>query len=165
WSWRQDGHVWPPEGLVLDGSEHDGIVMRAGSGRQLTLIIDRREIADRGMAAPAIVEAFHEGKYRGARRGLVPEALPIEQLAFQRGEEALAHGVVVGVADRAHRGPHACGPAALPELDRGVLRALIGVMDNTVGASRSERHLECIQHQPGKELGAHRPTDNASAAG
>jgi hypothetical protein len=38
-------------------------------------------------------------------------------------------------------------------------------MDDALGTPRSERHLECIQHQPGNEPGAHRPTDNASAAG
>jgi hypothetical protein len=30
------------------------------------------------------------------------EPAPVEKLAFQRGEEALAHGIVVGVSDRAH---------------------------------------------------------------
>ena len=32
--------------------------------------------------------------------GLAPEAPAIEQLAFQRSEEALGHGVVVGISDR-----------------------------------------------------------------
>src|SRR5215471_14713517 len=48
-----------------------------------------------------------------------------------------AHGVVVGISDRAHRG-HARLPAALPELDGGVLRTLVGVMDHAVRTSPYE---------------------------
>src|SRR5579872_4089642 len=96
----QDGLLGPPGGLVLDGREHAGKLVRAGIGRQLALVIDRREIADRGMTAATIVEAFDECEDRRARLGLVLEAAALEQLAFERGEEALAHGVVVGVSDR-----------------------------------------------------------------
>ena len=49
---------------------------------------------------------------------------PSEKLAFERGEEALAHGIVVCVADRTHRGAHARVTAAVAELDRGVLAGL-----------------------------------------
>ena len=51
-----------------------------------------------------------------------------EEFAFKRGEEALAHGVVVGVPDRAHRWLHAGFSAAPAELERRVLAALVGVM-------------------------------------
>src|SRR5437016_306029 len=63
----KDGHLWPPEGLVLDGREHDGILWRAGIGRLLVLEAHRREISDRGMAPSAIVEAFDEGEHCRAR--------------------------------------------------------------------------------------------------
>ena len=76
------------------------------------------------MAPPPIVEAFDERECRVARLGLRLEAVPREKLAFERGEEALAHGVIIGVADRTHRGAHTCIAAAVAELDRGVLAAL-----------------------------------------
>src|SRR5262249_7592628 len=153
----KDGHLWPPEGLVLDGREHDGILMRAGIGRLPVFVIDRREIADRGMAPTTIVEAFDESEHRHTRLGLVLEPVAGQQLALKRGEEAFAHGVVVGVSNRAHRGPHTRFPAALPELDGGVLRALVGVMDHAVRTAHGERHVERIQYQPRDKPGAHRP--------
>ena len=72
------------------------------------------------MASPPIVEAFDEGERRVTRLGLRLEAVPREKLAFEGGEEALAHGVVIGVVDRTHRGAHTCIAAAVAELDRGV---------------------------------------------
>ena len=71
-----------------------------------------------------------------ARLGLCLEPAASEQLALKRGEEALAHGIVVCVADRTHRGAHAPVTAAVAELDRAVLRTLVGVMDD---ASRPPR--------------------------
>ena len=58
--------------------------------------------------------------------------MAVEQLALERGEEALAQRVVVRIAYRAHRGAHAGLPTAQPEGDGGVLAALIGVMDDVV---------------------------------
>jgi hypothetical protein len=49
------------------------------------------------------------------------EATPIKQLAFERGEEARRHRVIVGVSDRTHRGAHARLPTSFAEFDRGVL--------------------------------------------
>jgi hypothetical protein len=94
----------PPEGLVLDGSEQYGRLVCVGidRGRWMPpLIIDRREISDRGMASSSIAEAFDEFKDRMSRLSLRLEAAPIEQLAFEGGEETLAHGVVVSAMFRA----------------------------------------------------------------
>src|SRR6266404_4952338 len=93
-----------PEGLVLDGREHDGRLVCAGIDRMPTLVVDWGEIPDRRVAAARIVEAFDELEHRDPRLGLGFEQAPDEKLALERGEEALAHGVVVGVSDRAHRG-------------------------------------------------------------
>ena len=41
---------------------------------------------------------------RHARLGSGPQPSPGEQLAFQRGEKALAQHIIAGVADRADRG-------------------------------------------------------------
>ena len=48
---------------------------------------------------------------RASRLGL--ELPPVEQLAFERGGEALAYRVVVGVADGSHRGPDAANTMKL----------------------------------------------------
>src|SRR5262249_39001971 len=118
----KDGPLGPPQGLVLYGREPPRRPGRGGLGNKLLLVIDRREIADRGVAPSPIVEAFDEGEDRRACLASVPESASSEQLALKRREEALAHGIIVGVSDRAHRGAHACLSAALPERDRRVLR-------------------------------------------
>ncbi len=64
------------------------------------------------------VEDRHAGLDLGAKR------LRVEQLALERGEEALAHRVVVAIGQRAHRRAHAGLLAAQTEGDRGVLAAL-----------------------------------------
>ena len=80
-----------------------------------------------------------------ARRGLRREAVALEQFAFEGGEEALAHRVVVGVADRAHRGSNAHQLAPLPEGERRVLAALIGVMDDVGRSALGERHVQRVE--------------------
>src|SRR6516165_7099704 len=117
------------------------------------------------MATPTVVEAFDELEDPPARLSLALEPAPIEQLALERSEEALAHGIVVGVSDRAHRGAHTGLTAALAELDGGVLRALVGVMDHTVGTARGKRHVKRVQYQSGGERAGHRPADDTPAAG
>ena len=49
-----------------------------------------------------VVPTFDEAEagHLGLDLGREPAAL--QQFAFERGEEALAHGVVVGIADRSH---------------------------------------------------------------
>ena len=89
----------------------------------------------------------------------------IEKLAFESGEEALAHGVIIGVSNRTHRGTHAGLAAAMAELDRGVLRTLIGVMDHPSGWSPQQRHVQGIKHQLPGERAGHRPADDAAAKG
>ncbi len=62
------------------------------------------------MAPAGIVPSLDEFEYGPACFGMRAEAGSVDELALQGGEEALAHGVVIAVADRAHGGPHA-GPA------------------------------------------------------
>src|SRR5947208_1937311 len=54
----------------------------------------------------------------------------VDELALERREEGLRHGVVVGVADRAHGAdqPRLAHPP--PVVQRGVLAALVGVVDH-----------------------------------
>ena len=58
-----------------------------------------REIAERGVAARGIVEAFDEVEDGHAGLGVGLEAMPVEKLAFERRKEAFAHRIVVSVAN------------------------------------------------------------------
>ena len=98
-------------------------------------------------------------------RSLGPGAEPvaIEQLTLQGGEKALTQRVVVAVPDRAHGGPNARRPAAPSEGDRGVLRALVGAVNDGLGPAIAQRHVEGAQHELGPQVRGHRPPDHAPA--
>jgi hypothetical protein len=85
-------------------------------------------------------ETLDELEDGNARLDLCLEATPIEQLAFECGEEALRHCVVV--SDRPHRGPNTRLPTAFAELDRGMLRALIRMVDHAARPLLTERDVE-----------------------
>jgi hypothetical protein len=70
-----------------------------------------------------VVEALNELEDDHPGFALRSEATAIEQFAFERGEEALAHRVVVSVADGAGGRPDASLLAAGAEGDGRVLRA------------------------------------------
>src|SRR3569623_52894 len=105
------------------------------------------------MAAPFIIEAFDEGERRVARLGLCLEPAASEQLALKRGEEALAHGIVVCVAARTHRGAHARVTAAVAELDRAVLGGFKGSSQQDLLAYRSTRQTDrAFAHREARDL-------------
>ncbi len=79
-----------------------------------------------------IVPALDELEDRHARLGLGVETAAVEQLAFERSEKDIAHGIVEAITDRAHRGSHAGLPATYPEGDRRVLGEF----------KRSSQHLD-----------------------
>src|SRR5712675_1051948 len=58
------------------------------------------------MQSHRVVPAFDKGEADDLRLGLRRKAATFQQLAFEGREEALAHRIVVGVADRSHRRPH-----------------------------------------------------------
>ena len=76
------------------------------------------------MAPAGIVPALNELEDGHACRGLGLELPPVEQLAFEGGKEALAHRIVVRVANRPHGRPDAGFLASEAEGDGGVLRSL-----------------------------------------
>ena len=80
---------------------------------------DNHLLAATAKMAILIVAAFPSrlSRYIAVRS----EATPIDQLAFEGGEETLAHRIVVGVADRACRRTNAGFLAAIAESDRRVL--------------------------------------------
>ena len=59
------------------------------------------------------------------------------------------------------RPPH--GSAA--ERDRGILRALVGVVDHVPRPPRHQRHVQRIEHELRGECGGHRPADDPPAEG
>ena len=67
------------------------------SGDGSPFIVDWGLVAESGVAPSQVVPALNEGEDGHARLDMGSEAASIEQFAFQRGEEALAHGVVVRV--------------------------------------------------------------------
>src|SRR5207244_9272825 len=60
-------------------------------------------VAEPGMPAVAVVPALDPVEGRRPRLLLGAERAPAEELLLERGVEALADGVVVAVAPRAHR--------------------------------------------------------------
>src|SRR2546425_253628 len=114
------------------------------------------------MSTPWVVPAFDEVEDGEARVGLRAEAFAIEQLALERREEALAHGVVVGIAYTAHRRPDASLATAAAEGERRVLAALIRVMNHRGRAALRDGHVERGQDELGAKMGFHRPADDAA---
>src|ERR1700746_2176194 len=95
------------------------------------------------MAAGGIVPPLDVAEDRHPGLGLRCEAAACQQLAFQCGEEALAHGVVVGVTDRSHGWAHAGVPAAAAERQRCILGALVAVVDDIARLALANRPLPC----------------------
>ena len=86
-------------------------------------------------------------------------ASSVEQLSFARGEAALAHCIVVAIADRAHRRAHSHFLASEAEGHRGVLRSPVALMDHAIGFALRNGHVHRIKHQLRSLPGADRPAD------
>jgi len=111
-----------------------------------------------------VVPAFDPVKDRRPGFGLGVEPSAVEQLTFEGGEEALGHRIVVAVAHRPHRGADADLLAAAPEADRGILAALVGVMDHRGRPALPNGHVERVEHELGLQMGGHRPAHDPAAA-
>src|SRR5918911_5686848 len=100
-----------------------------------------------------VVEPLDVREEGGARLGVGPERVPRQQLTLQGGEEGLGDRVVVAVAARVHRGYDSRDLATLPEARRGVLAAVVGVMDHTGGrVPIPERLLQGRQDELGAQM-------------
>src|SRR6266852_3884184 len=102
-----------------------------------------------GMAAMRIVPTLDEFEDGHARFYLGFEAAAVEQFAFERGKEALAHRVIEAIADGAHRRSHAGLAAALAEGDGSVLATLVRMMNHGGGPALPQRQVERLEHQFG----------------
>lgn len=106
------------------------------------------------MTPPRIVPALDEGEDGSAGFGLGAETPSIEQFTFQGGKEALAHCIIIGVADRAHRRSHTGASAAGSEGQRGVLAALVGMMNDAVWPALPNSHVQSVQDHLAAPRGA-----------
>src|SRR6202022_2278819 len=115
------------------------------------------------MATGGIVPPLDVTEDRHPGLGLRYEPAACQQLAFQGCEEALAHGVVVGVTDRSHGWAYAGFPAAAAERQRCILAALVAVVDDIARLALTDRHLQCRPHELGPQMRLHRPADDPTA--
>ena len=100
------------------------------------------------MQSPGIVKPIDEPADRDLALLAGAKPMSIQQLGLQRGEKRLRHGIVIAVADAAHRAFDAKAPAALAKRPRGVLTALIGMMDQGSGHGPiARRMLQRLHHQ------------------
>ena len=70
------------------------------------------------MEPDGVVAALDEAEAGHLRFGLGGKAAPVQQLAFEGRKEALAHGIVAAIADRAHGWAHARLGAAIADAPR-----------------------------------------------
>jgi len=121
-----------------------------------------------------IVPAFDELKNSRACLVWSVENVAVKQFTFQGGKEALAEGIVIAIADRAHRWADPGFPTALAKSQGSVLTAVIGVtlapparagVDEAFWVTLLNRHVQGVHHQSGLEMSGHRPTHHLAAPG
>jgi hypothetical protein len=117
------------------------------------------------VAAAGIVTAFDELEDGHPCLSFRREGPAVQEFGFERREEALAHRVVIGIADRSHRGANTCLLAPQTEGDRCVLRSLVRVMDDIPRLSLRDRHVEGLKDKFGFLFVTDRPTYNPSTEG
>ncbi len=117
------------------------------------------------MTALTVIEDGEVLEERRAGRDVGRERRPRQQRALQRGEEALGHGVVVAVADRAQRAADPHRLRALPEPERGELAARVrGGDDARAWSPVPDRHLQGCHDQFAAQVRRQRPADHAPTA-
>ena len=115
------------------------------------------EVAEAAVAADAVVEDLDVLEDRGPRFGRARPVGAVDQLGLQGGEEALGHGVVVAVADRAHRRRDPGLAQALAEGQARVLGAVVAVVDEVrARAAADDRRVERRGDELGPHVGRHR---------
>src|SRR6516162_2190572 len=98
------------------------------------------------MATSGIVPPLDVAEDRHPGLGLRREAASSQQLAFQCSEEALAHGVVVGITDRSHGWATASFPSAAAARKRCILGSLVPMVDDIARLVLTDRHLQRLQY-------------------
>ena len=93
------------------------------------------------MPAMRIIPPFNVGEDSQPGFLMRTEGSTIDQFTFKGGEEALAHGVVIAVTSRPHRGTHTGLTATLSKCYGGILRPLIRVVDHVFGTALVKGHI------------------------
>ena len=106
---------------------------------------------ERQRAYRLVLEARHAGV------GLGRALAAIEELALEGGEQALGHRVVVALAHRSDRRNDAHLAAACAERIRRILAPLVRVMDDAVGTTLPQRHVQRLKHELGAQRMGYRP--------
>lgn len=115
------------------------------------------------MPAVRIVPPFNEIEDLCAGVALILEAMKREQLAFERGVEALAHRIIVAITNGSHRRSNPRFLAVLAERDRSILASSVRVVNHVLGFAAEDCHVEGFENEFGAQMIGHRPTDNAAA--
>ncbi len=112
-----------------------------------------------------VVPTFDELEHRPARFVARTKGIAIQQFALQCGKEALTQGVVIAIPGRAHGRPHPGLSAPLPEGQRGVLAALVGVVDHPRWMPLPDGHLQGGEYQFRAQVSGHGPPNHPAAPG
>ena len=99
------------------------------------------------------IEHGKTGLARGSEGG------PAQEFALERGEEALAEGIVIAVTDRAHAGP---GVGFLVPF-QGVLASLVPVVGDAAGSALLRSQFRGTEHQLRAEVTLRRAAHHAAA--
>src|ERR1700730_19407104 len=105
-----------------------------------------------------VAEAGHLGL------GLGWEPAAAEQLGLEGGEEAPGPGGVAWATYRSHSGTTTRPATPLAECHRGILAALVAMVDDVLGPTLANSHLHRIQHQFGAQVVCHRPAVDGGGA-
>src|ERR1700759_5740894 len=98
------------------------------------------------MQSYRVIPTLDVAKAGPFRLGPRCEPATAEQLGFEGGEEALGHGVVVGVTDRSHRWSNTGLATPLTKCHRRILTALVAVVDDVLGPPLANRQFHRVLH-------------------
>src|SRR5919199_627644 len=121
------------------------------------------EIAQCRMQAPSVVPALQELENVSPGFGVRQVVALLDELALQRGIEALHRRIVPAIALAAHRAKDAVLLQSLAVLMRGELHAAIRVVNEAGrGALTGDGHVEGGERQLVAEVVCHGPADDAA---
>ena len=112
-----------------------------------------------------VVEALDKVEDLAAGFSWGTEAVAVQQLTLQRGKEALTQGIVIAVPNRSHGRPDTSSATTLAKGNRGVLSALVRMMDHALWTSLRQSHLQRIEHQLSPQVSLHGPAHHPAAEG
>src|SRR6266511_1973078 len=153
------------EAILFESRRHGRLFQH---GVVAFLRVGRRDVAD-GLQQPAIVEPV----YPFQRRELdclerPPWPAPVDDLGFVKAVDGFGEGIVVTVADAAHRRLDTRFRQALGVFDRDVLAAPVAVMHEPAAMHRPpvmESLLQRVEHEAGVRCPRDTPADDATGVG